>query len=212
LDAVTTPELAKVGVEVHRVKMEDYAFPSEKGLWGSKGSLLIPAYTTQEGSVSKMSGFCSNAWKVHVINNWLSREMGVKKGDCRRWIGFSMDEARRVLRMKSTKDWANGMIRFPLVHDVPMFRQDSIKLVTDMGWPKPPRSRCWMCPHQNEHEWRQVQERSELFEEACALDDDIRKTDEHAWLHKTAKPLRDVDFSEEDDLFASACPSGICFV
>lgn len=211
LDEITAPALASVGVEIHRVKKDDYAYPSERGLFGSKGSLLMPAYTTQEGDVSKLSGFCSNAWKVHVIKNWLSREMGVKPNEARRWIGFSMDESRRVLRMKSSKDWEKGLIRFPLVHDVMMFRQDSINLVKEIFGKEPPRSRCYDCPHQSDYEWRQVQERPEVFEKACATDEEIRLKDPHAWLHKKAVPLREVDLSPEEDLFGS-CPSGICFV
>ena len=72
LDNVTAPALRAVGVEMQRVNMDDFAANWGRGLWATSGHLMIPAYTNQSGSVSKLSGFCSSAWKVEVVKRWLS--------------------------------------------------------------------------------------------------------------------------------------------
>ena len=94
-----------------------------------------------------------------------------------------------------------------------MKRQEAIRVVERMGWPTPPRSRCWMCPNQSDREWREVQQNHQAeFAKAIELDEAIRERDPNAYLHSTIKPLRDADLSEEDDLFSGSCASGECFI
>ena len=212
LDAVVRPALKAIGIEVFRVTKEKYGRASGQDVIGSD-QVLIPAFSNITGEVSKLSAFCSDKWKVCVVHNFLSREYGIKRKDYRKWIGFSMDETRRINRMQKGKDWKAGLIRFPLVYDVPTRRQDAIKIVEEMGWPTPPRSRCWMCPNQSDLEWSEVQENHPaLFAEAIELDDRIRRHDANAFLHSTVKPLREVDLRQKDDLFSAGCAGGECFI
>ena len=214
MDTVTAPALRAVGIEVHRPTRDQYAY-NHQDLWNKNGkTLLIPAFTDQTvGSVGKLDGFCSSWWKVEVTQNFLRREYGIKKREVRKWIGFSLDEVRRALRMMVTKDYKEGRIRLPLIDDIPMRRQASIDLVTrEMGWPRPPRSMCWMCPNQSDEEWQDMP--PEEFELACQLDETMREKDPCAWLHASCVPLREVTFDTEPDLpgFERACRSGVCFV
>ena len=219
LYSTVMPELVAVGVEVHRIKDSEYAAPwgnpsVHKG-FASSGQLMIPAYTDMSGNtahLSKLSTYCSNAWKQEVVDRWLSKERGVTRSMMVKWIGFSRDECKRVWRMAKGEEYQKGLIRFPLIHDVPTTRQEAINIVKSMGWPDPPRSRCWMCPNQNDHEWREIKADPEMWKCAVEFEREFRKRDPHAFLHRSGKPIDEVDFTEEDDLFAGKCESGNCFL
>lgn len=212
LDAVIRPAMAAIGVEVHRVLTRDWVSPADKHVFHTNGSLLIPAFSNMHGTPSKLSSFCSDKWKVRVITRWLKKVHGLGRSQCRKWIGFSLDETKRVLRMQEGHEYKAGLIRFPLVHDVPTRRQEAIQIVERMGWPTPPRSRCWMCPNQSDYEWREVKERPELWNAATSLDFSIRAGDPHAFLHSTLQPLSQADLTKPDDLFSGSCASGVCFL
>lgn len=215
MDAVTAPALAAVGVTMYRVRAADYAAPRGRHLFATSGHLMLPAYTTESGEPGKLSGFCSSAWKVEVIDRYMRLARNIPTADQRRWIGFSLDETKRVLRMQAGDDYKAGRIRFPLVNDVPMRRQEAIALVRAMGWPEPPRSRCFMCPNQSDHEWREVKrDWPDEWRRATAIDVEVRDRDPHAYLSGHFTPLADVDLSEPDDLFSATadCSGGVCFM
>ena len=115
--------------------------------------------------------------------------------------------------MMKGEDYKAGLIRLPLIHDVPLRRHQSIREVERMGWPTPPRSACWNCPNQTDGEWRDLKENSpEEFAAACALEIEVQKVDPFAWFHASCVPLSEVDFTAPDDMFADrACSSGGCF-
>lgn len=212
LDSVTRPAMREIGIEIVRVSQE-FCSESAKEEFHASGSLLIPAFSNQSGQASKLSAFCSNEWKQRVCNRYLKNVMGLERSECRKWIGFSFDETNRVLRMMDGEEYKKGLIRFPLVHDVPTRRHEAIRIVEKAGWPKPPRSRCWMCPNQSDLEWAEVKnDYPDLWDKAIALDESIRLRDKHAFLHSTIKPLREADLTAEDDLFSASCPSGECFL
>lgn len=216
---VVMPELVAAGVEVHRIEAHEYAAPrgnpkTHKG-FAASGQLMIPAYTDMSGVVgklSKLSTYCSGAWKQEVVDRWLSKERGVTRSMMVKWIGFSRDEVKRVFRMAKGEEYQKGLIRFPLIHDVPTTRQEAINIVKAMGWPEPPRSRCYNCPNQNDHEWREIKADQEMWPLAIQFERDFRLRDKHAFLHRSGKPIDEVDFTEEDDLFAGKCESGNCFL
>jgi len=71
-----------------------------------------------------------------------------------------------------------------------------------------------MCPNQSDQEWLEIKEnRPTEFDAAVKLDAQIRERDPHAWIHKSCKPLAEVDFNDKtQDLFNTPCDSGVCFV
>lgn len=211
LDAVTRPALAAVGVNVHRIAASEWA--SEHCRQAFNGdSLQIPAYTNQSGDIGKLPGYCSSQWKVRVIDRYLSRTFGITRSQYRKWVGFSLDEWRRVQKMSVGKDYRKGLIRFPLVSDVPLRRHEVIREVERMGWPTPPRSRCWMCPNQHDQEWIDLSDDDLAL--AAEFEAEIQTKDPNAWLHKSCTPIAQVDFSAAPGLFDSGdyCSSGVCFV
>lgn len=212
LDSCVRDGLSSVGVEMARIQKDEFAYRHD-GIFNGKGTLLIPAFTNQGGEVGKLSGFCSKWWKSEARNNWLRREHGLSRAQFVVWIGFSSDEMPRALRMMRGEEYKQGLIRFPLIDDVPMRREQSIALVREMGWPTPPRSNCWMCPNQSDAEWRELKSNSpQEFSKAVALEKQMQERDPFAWLHKSCVPLDQVDFSQPADPFSRACDSGACFI
>lgn len=218
LDAVIRPALRKVGLEVHRIRNAEWGSNPEHGkdwLSHNGNTVLLPAFTDHTaGSVGKLSGFCSNRWKVETKNRYIREVLGVPTRRQRHWIGFSLDEVRRALRMMNSPEYQAGLIYFPLVHGIPLRREQAIAEVERMGWPRPPRSPCWNCPNQSDVEWRELKKNSpEEFAAACALEKEVQKVDPFCWFHKSCVPLAEVDFTEPEDLFADrACSSGGCFL
>jgi len=211
LDAVIRPELAKIGIEVHRVTQEW----AKCGMLSTTGkTVLMPGFTSQVvGQAGKLNGMCSNEWKVRPVNRYLRKVLGIETKNQRRWIGFSMDESRRALRMMLGDEYKKGRIRFPLIHDVPLRRAEAINLVQQMGWPTPPRSACYMCPNMADDEWRDIS--PDELAQAAELERELQKHDPHFWLHKSCQPIETIDFTKPDDqpeLFERACSSGVCFV
>lgn len=207
-DTVIVPQLREVGVTIHRVSKSSF---TRTDIWSENGDhLLIPAFTDKGGSHGKLSSFCSDKWKKRVSNRFL-RSLGIPTTEQRMWIGFSLDEANRYTRMKLGVD--GERCRFPLIEDVPLRRQQAICEVEKIGWPTPPRSACWMCPNQGDHEWRDLKLNwPREFEMAVELERDVQKKDPNAFLHRSRVPLDQVDFAQDDDLFSHPCNSGMCFV
>lgn len=217
MEKVIEPALLNFAIKVHRIRKSEWRAVPEHGLdyMSANGeTLLLPAYTNQvDGHVGKLSGFCSDKWKVRVRQRYVREVLKIPTAEQRNWIGFSLDETRRAARMMAGDEYKEGRIRFPLIHDVPMRRQQAIELVESMGWPTPPRSACWNCPNQGDAEWQDLKaNHPDEFAAACALEKEVQEHDPFAWFHKSCVPLGDVDFGEPDDPLADrACSSGGCF-
>lgn len=208
VEAYIRPGLAAVGVELHIIRKSQYATVD---VMSKNGKLiLLPVFTNMGEDTGKLTNYCSGEWKLRVIDRWL-REKDVSQ--CDRWVGFSLDEIRRV-GTDQTK-WSRTI--YPLI-DLRHRRTDCIAGVLNHGWPKPPRSSCWMCPNKCNAEWREMKaERPDDFAMACSFQHMILKTDPHAWLHPLCMPLELIDFesveAREASLFGTdECPSGMCFV
>lgn len=212
LDSVVRPAFKAIGLEVHRVKRSEFASPWGRKLFATSGDLMIPAFSNQNGKPSKLSAFCSGAWKSETIDRWFSITQGLTRSKYVKWIGFSFDETTRILRMQKGKEFKKGLIRFPLV-EIPTRRHEAIEIVEKYGWPEPPRSRCFDCPNQSDKEWHQVKTIfPPLFKKAIQRDEQIRERDAHAFLHSSIAPLKDADLNPEEDLFSAGCSSGECFL
>lgn len=202
LDNVLQPAAEACGIEIVRIPKEVYATVD---LWGGADgeTLLIPAYTTENGKVGKLSNFCTNEWKTRIVDRWLA-EQGVVS-NVRKWLGFSVDEPKRYL-----KHAANDFIRTPLV-ELNVTKPGCFALVREMGWPPPIHSSCWMCPNKSDTEWIDERDnRPEDFAKAVALDQEIRIRDPHAWLHPSCTPLSNVTLDPARDK-ELPCDSGNCF-
>jgi hypothetical protein len=199
MSTVIQPALRSVDCELVIIPKSEYATVD---LWGSNGDLLLPAFTSTDG---RLKGFCSNEWKQRVVRRWL-RSKGIN--DARMWLGFSLDEQRRM-RCPDV-DWLTYW--FPLA-ELRMTRDQCWRVVVDLGWPEPPRSSCWMCPHMSNAEWRQLRDSDpDDFQKAIRLDALIREDDADAFIHRSGRPLAVADLGTDDARLPFGCDSGSCFV
>jgi hypothetical protein len=170
-------------------------------LYGHNGDLLLPVYT----STGKLPAFCSGEWKASVVSRYARRVLGLK-GKLVNWIGFSLDEARRVK--------SHDAKRYPLL-ELCLTREDCLALIADAGLPPPPKSRCFMCPHQTNAQWREVRASTEMWADAVRIDEETREANDQGriYLHQQRVPLADVNLDIDDRKEPSRqCGFGLCFV
>jgi len=175
---------------------------SRVDLYASDGDILMPAYTSD----GRLPAFCSGEWKRDVIERWL-RKKGVK--ECESWIGFSIDEMRRVPR-KDHRPWCK--LRFPLI-DLMLNRAMCQQVILDAGLPLPHKSRCLMCPHQNDTEWQEVRDDPEEWAQAVAIDREVRANDPDGtglYLHHSRVPLELASLAAADTP-RLVCDSAACY-
>lgn len=194
------PLLASIGLDLH-IAPHDLATVD---LYGKNGDLLVPVYT----ATGKLPTYCSTEWKARVVARYARQVLGLT-GELVNWIGFSLEERRRVKGETGR--------RYPLL-DLMLSRADCERIILDAGLPLPAKSRCYHCPHQSPAEWLEVRDDAALWADAVAIDDEVRDNDERGgvYLHESRRPLRDLT---RDDLLSSKarepsrqCGLGLCFV
>lgn len=191
------PLLASVGLELH-VAPHTLATVD---VWAGNGDLLVPAYT----DTGKLPTFCSDKWKARVVHRYARQVLGTGT-DLTMWIGFSLDELKRV-------KGEDGR-RYPLI-DLMLTKADCEHVIEAAGLPLPHKSRCWMCPHQHNAEWREVRSAPDLWRQAIELDEEIRANDERGgvYLHPQRVPLAQADIDADDRKEPNRqCAFGLCFV
>lgn len=196
------PALAEVGLDLTIVPASEFARLDVY----RNGTVLLPGFTTQSGSVGKLSAFCSGKWKRDVAERWM-RSVGIRRA--RNWIGISRDEPQRIRAQH--RAWLE--LWYPLIFEVPMTRARCVELIRSQGWTgQIPHSACWMCPNQTDAEWLDLKMNHPAdFAAACELEHEARKGDPHFYLHPSCVPLQEVDFTAQHTMFADrGCTTG-CF-
>ena len=190
------PRLAPLGLEVETAGHE----LATVDLYAKNGDLLLPVFT----QTGKLRTWCANEWKASVVQRHL-RAQGVKGATI--WIGFSLDERRRVKSFGSAP-WPTT---YPLI-DLMLTRADCEALIASEGWPVPSKSRCYMCPHQSNAEWRELRDNAPSeFAQAVAIDRDVRDADERGgvFLHQSRVALADADLNATDRQETGGAASGV---
>lgn len=124
------------------------------------------------------------------------------------------DTALSLDRMKpSGVQWLTNA--FPLI-DLGISRDGCYQLVREMGWPEPPKSSCWCCPHMGDPQWRHLRKYyPQDFQAAVEVEREVRARDPHAFLHRSAQPLDLVPWDEQRGLFEEdqlTCTSEGCWL
>ena len=170
---------------------------------------------------------CTNEYKIQPIRQKVRSLLGLGKGQrvpkgvwVEQWIGISTDEASR---MKPSRDkWTTN--RWPLVEEN-MARYNCVSWFED-NYPGKvlAKSACIGCPFHNDAMWREMKITDPVsFADAVDFDHGIRKTGtgfrtikSKQYLHRSCKPLDEVDFRNLEDkgqinMFNNEC-EGMCGV
>jgi len=180
----------------------------------------IPAFTSSGGVIMRQ---CTTEYKINPIRKKIKELLGVKKGKMvpkgelvTQLLGISIDEASR---MKPSQDrWIHNT--WPLI-EKRMSRYDCIQWF-NKRYPdrKLSKSSCIGCPYHSDAVWREMKMNDPVsFADAVEFDKNIRvtpKLDDKLYLHKSRKPLDEVDFRSLEDMgqinmFEEDC-SGLCGV
>lgn len=148
---------------------------------------------------------CTVDYKVRPILRKLRELLGVGKGErvprgsvlINQYIGISLDEVQRM--KEAPEPWIKH--HWPLV-EKRMSRHDCLRWMEKNGYPRPPRSACVGCPYHGNDEWRSLRDnRPEEWQDAVEFDrgirEGIRGTKNRLYLHRSLKPLDDVDLSTD---------------
>lgn len=189
----------------------------------TKRSASMPVFTENGGMIMRQ---CTTEYKINPIRKRIRELIGLKPRQrapktvtVHVWIGISTDEA---LRMKPSRD-AYVENKFPLI-DARLSRTDCVRWF-ELNYPdrKLAKSACIGCPFHNDVMWRDMKLNDpKSFADAVAFDGAMRsdgnlwKMKEPAFLHRTCKPLADVDLRNLEDLgqlnfFTNEC-EGMCGV
>jgi hypothetical protein len=206
---------------VHRVtrgSLEDESttvFSSGGKTWTR---LAPPAFMFENGKCSgPLMRQCTRDSKLRPLIKETNRLRN--KQPAINWIGISADES---LRMKESRT-AGITHRWPLV-EIGMTRTGCKKWMLAHSFPVPMRSACVFCPYHSDSEWRFLKvEMPDQFVRAVAYEIKLQKAICAAtgfrgkpFLHRSGKPLSEVDFSTEEErgqlnMFNNEC-EGMCGV
>lgn len=208
---------------VHTVVHSDLAHDLVEGRFGAEyGTYPAIPYFLSEDPVAGGRGIrgCSGPYKARPIARFQRQLLGVgaeknlPPKSVETWLGISIDEA---IRMKPAPNrWQEN--RYPLI-EKRLSRQDCIRWLLDRNYPVPERSACTFCPYRSDEEWRRLKAKDPAgFAQACKVDEALRDVkgrlglESNPYLHRSRKPLADVEFRPQTrDLFGEEC-SGLCGV
>jgi hypothetical protein len=176
----------------------------------------VPWFTlSPQGKAGMGRRQCTAEYKLRPLQRKVVELMGGKrpKGGCEMLVGISMDE---VWRMKPSRV---QYIRntFPLI-EKQITRQACLRWMEEKQYPKPPKSSCIGCPFHSNEQWRALTQ--DEFADAVEVDRAIRHSARgiraQQFMHKSLKPLDEVDFSTAEErgqlnMFINDC-EGMCGV
>ncbi len=71
-----------------------------------------------------------------------------------------------------------------------MTREDCIYMIGGLGWPKPPRTSCLMCPQQDDAEWARMRKNNpQDWQRALEIEKHIQAINPNVYLHRRMLPL-----------------------
>jgi len=196
----------------------------------------IPAFIHSEkpdaGMVPRQ---CTEQYKLTPVWKFIRQSLlGLKPGQRRpkdkaiaQLFGLSLDEPGRVARVRSSVIDSGCLPVFPLFAKA-LTRRDCIKWLEDYPVPHSvPRSACVFCPYKSNDEWARIKQADPVsWARAVEVDEGLRVPDVRGnamlnnkiYLHRSCKPLVEVDFSSSDQRtgqstfsFANEC-QGMCGV
>lgn len=175
----------------------------------------IPLFTIgNDGKVGMLRRQCTFEYKINIVNKVIRKIYGLRPRQLypitEVWTGITVDEADRMKPSQFT--WC--LKTYPLI-DLNYDRHECIVWLLSNGYPVPPKSSCVFCPFQSQDRWRRAKEtQSSDWTTAVSVDRAVRNSTKKgikqpAFLHRSCKPIEEVNFGHEQyDLFANECEGG----
>ena len=166
----------------------------------------IPSFTLgSDGAAAPLRRQCTREYKITPIERRVKQLLGYKKGQVVKshataMIGISMDEIQRV--RESRTRWITN--EYPLV-DLGLSRNDCHRISQERGF-NPKKSSCVFCPFHDDRFWLDLRENyPEEWAKAVEFDAAIRDmsmsgVERPVFLHRTLKPLNEVELKHENQL------------
>lgn len=176
--------------------------------WVEDGEEETPIYgeptkVLKEGQLRRQ---CTREYKIEPIKKWTRKFIGLvprqraKEVLACRWIGISTDESHRAKLDPERFE----TIRYPLL-ELNLSRQACLDWMRNRGFPKPSKSACYFCPYHDDAMWRDMKiNQPAEFARAVAFDKGIRHgtvrgVSAPVFLHRSCKPLEEVDLRNAED-------------
>jgi hypothetical protein len=175
--------------------------------------ISIPAFTLNPDTGKKglIRRQCTAEFKINPIEKYIRQITGATPGrpvkptiQIHQYMGLSYDEPKRVIRVKQRfmakpKNWH---VHFPLF-DFEMTRGHCVEYLEPRVPYVVPRSACVFCPFKTDNEWQELKQSDASGWNRAVEIDNVCRTgeglDAHRYLHKSCKPLDQVDFRSRDE-------------
>ena len=199
------------GIPIHSVKKSLYQDLLNQENSTGQRSASIPAFSDEGRGMLRRQ--CTKEYKIDVVVKKIRDLYGLKKyktmPKTEVWLGITMDEIQRM----KVSQLSRITYVYPLI-DQRMSRGDCMSVFEQYNFPKPIKSSCVFCPYHGDKQWKELKEKlPEEFAKAVAVDNAIRDSskkgvNEKIYLHRSCRPLQDVEFAAQQELFM--CEEGYC--
>ena len=184
---------------------------------GSRFAAMPLFLLNKDGTTGIGRRQCTREYKISPVHTFLRREvLGLKPRQhapkevvIEQWMGISFDEASRA--KPSREKWMAHVFPF-LSWGGDYLDGKNWKRYQIINWLKEnypdidvPRSACLGCPFHSNEEWRKIKENHEewadvvAFDEAIREDNGVGKVVSLQFLHKSCKPLSEVDLRSDEE-------------
>lgn len=124
-------------------------------------------------------------------------------------LGISTDEEQRM--KESPEKWIVN--DYPLI-EAGLSRYECLEWMASKGYMLPPKSACIGCPYHSNKMWSEMKVNDpEAFADVVFVDNAIRhmpRLDGEVYLHRSLKPLGEINFTEQTGLFDDDNISCMC--
>jgi len=186
----------------------------------------IPAFSANGGMLRRQ---CTSEYKITQVDKMIKEIHGLKLRQrypkCEIWYGITLDEMQRIAI--PIQKWKTNV--YPLVgyhttadgkclkiSDMVMRRGDLLNWYEKHNLSVPVRSSCVFCPFQSDKNWLYLKRNyPKDFQDAVEVDALIRDSSkrgvkEKIYVHRSLKPLSEVEFDENQMEFDEC--SGMCML
>lgn len=163
------------------------------------GFSQIPAFRIgEDGKVQMGKRQCTNHWKIRPITHKIrevteTKHKRLEPDAFHVMKGISTDEISRVKPSRERSQIAE----FPLIANG-FSRTGCDRWLREHGYGIAPKSACEFCPLRSDEQWRHSKRKGgKGWDLIVAIDQKLRSNGEY--LHRTAKPIEEIDFNKPID-------------